>query len=171
MSRPTMSPPRAANFTAISCSVIGSRGSPLGTSTRCWNSWPLLRTIVTRLGWNSGKSFSNSWLATTLILSMIAGSAGSSIRSCVNCNGVTMPSASPTASEYGRLWSAVSLLVGRYLAGSPRMSAARAMTSTRISATSAGLILCSRTIFIIAVSGACESASIGKLFMLQSRMR
>jgi aldehyde dehydrogenase (NAD+) len=33
-SLPTTSPPSAVNFTAISSSVIGSRESPLGTSTR-----------------------------------------------------------------------------------------------------------------------------------------
>ena len=50
------------------------------------------------------------------------------------------------------------------------MSAARAMTSTLISAISSALNFrgCSATIFIIAVSGAWLSASIGKLFIEQS---
>ena len=50
------------------------------------------------------------------------------------------------------------------------MSAARAITSTLISFTSSALMLFSFTVFIMAVSGAWLSASIGKLFIPQSRM-
>src|ERR1700680_209634 len=55
-----MSPPSAVNFTAISSSVIGSRGSPLGTSTRVECDLPLLVVMVTRLGWDLGKRGSDS---------------------------------------------------------------------------------------------------------------
>src|SRR6266576_1211442 len=65
------SPPSALNFTAISSSVMGSRGSPLGTSTRVEYSFPSFVVIVTRLGWNLGKSASNSSFAMTFTLSMI----------------------------------------------------------------------------------------------------
>lgn len=51
------------------------------------------------------------------------------------------------------------------------MSAARAMTSTLISATLAALMLFSLTHFIMAVRGAWLSASMGNDFMPQSRMR
>src|SRR5262249_34710436 len=47
---PITSPPSAVNFTAISSSVIGSRGSPFGTSTRVEYSLPSFVVIVTRLG-------------------------------------------------------------------------------------------------------------------------
>ena len=62
-SLPMTSPPSAVNFTAISSSVIGSRGSPLGTSTRVECDLPSFVVIVTRLGWNLGKSASNSSFA------------------------------------------------------------------------------------------------------------
>src|SRR5437763_17199638 len=47
---PITSPPSAVNFTAISSSVMGSRGSPFGTSTRVEYDSPLLVVMVTRLG-------------------------------------------------------------------------------------------------------------------------
>ena len=50
-------------------------------------------------------------------------------------------------------------------------AAARAITSTLISATLSGSMWCSATIFIIAERGAWLSASIGNDFMPQSRMR
>lgn len=62
--------PRAWNLTPISSAVIGSRGSPLGTSTRLAKLLPSVVVMVTRLGWNLGKRASNSSLATTLTLSM-----------------------------------------------------------------------------------------------------
>src|SRR5207253_10192594 len=49
-SLPITSPPSAVNLTAISSSVIGSRGSPFGTSTRVECDLPSLVVMVTRLG-------------------------------------------------------------------------------------------------------------------------
>ena len=91
--------PSAWNFTPISSAVIGSRGSPLGTSTRLVNFLPDVVVIVTWLGWNFGKSASNSWFATTLTLSITGMSDLSRTRSSLNCRGVTMPSTSPTAMQ------------------------------------------------------------------------
>lgn len=59
----------------------------LGNIVECDS--PLFVVMVTRLGWNLGKSASNSWLATTFTLSMIGISALSSTRSSLNCSGVS----------------------------------------------------------------------------------
>jgi hypothetical protein len=43
----------------------------LGTSTRVECDSPLLVVMVTRLGWNLGKSASNSWLAATFLIQWV----------------------------------------------------------------------------------------------------
>jgi hypothetical protein len=87
------------NLTPISSGVMGSRGSPLGTSTRVVKDLPLVVVMVTRLGWNLGKRASNSSLATTLTLSMTGMRDLSRTRSSLNWSGVTMPSMRPTAMQ------------------------------------------------------------------------